>query len=158
MEVLGISFLSIWWGSTKFHFYFYGGSELVGWVLWHINLCRLFNAKVGSGDFIFIYMGMGGSPKFRFYLYGSPWDFIFIHMAVQDWLVGFYGISTFVGYLTPRWRFRRFHFNYMKGSRDFIWESTRFYFYLYGSSRNKPWNKKGLRLQKVWKPLEYKIY
>ena len=46
---------------------------LVSWVLWHINLCRLFNAKS---------------------IFGLVWFGLV-------WLVGFYGISTFVGYLTP---------------------------------------------------------
>ena len=46
----------------------------LGWVLWHINPCRLFNAK--SSLYIYIeYIG------FR--------------------LVGFYDISTIVGYLMP---------------------------------------------------------
>ena len=45
-----------------------------GWVLWHINLCRLFNAQ--SSLYIYIkYIGFS--------------------------LVGFYGISTIVGYLMP---------------------------------------------------------
>ena len=45
-----------------------------GLVLWHINHCRLFNAK--SSLYIYIrYIGFG--------------------------LVGFYGISTIVGYLMP---------------------------------------------------------
>ena len=45
-----------------------------GWILWHINHCRLFNAK--SSLYIYIkYIGFG--------------------------LVGFYGISTIVGYLMP---------------------------------------------------------
>ena len=45
-----------------------------GWVLWYINHCRLFNAK--SSLFIYIkYIGF-------------------------DW-VGFYGITTIVGYLMP---------------------------------------------------------
>ena len=45
-----------------------------GWVLWHINRCRLFNAK--SSLYIYIkYIGFG--------------------------LVWFYGISTVVGYLMP---------------------------------------------------------
>ena len=44
------------------------------WVLWYINPCRLFIAK--SSLYIYIeYIGFG--------------------------LVGFYGISTFVGYLMP---------------------------------------------------------
>ena len=45
---------------------------LVGWVLWHINHCRLFNAK--SSLYIYI----------KYIWFG---------------LVGFYGISTIVGYL-----------------------------------------------------------
>ena len=45
-----------------------------GWVLWHINHCRLFNAKYSL--YIHIkYIGFG--------------------------LVGFYGISNIVGYLMP---------------------------------------------------------
>ena len=45
-----------------------------GWVLWHINHCRVFNAK--SSLYIYIkYIGFG--------------------------LVDFYGISTIVGYLMP---------------------------------------------------------
>ena len=46
----------------------------IGWVLWHINHCGLFNAK--SSLYIYIkYIGFG--------------------------LVRFYGISTIVGYLMP---------------------------------------------------------
>ena len=45
-----------------------------GWVLWHINHCRLFNAK--SSLYIYI----------KYVWFG---------------LVGFYGISTIVGYLMP---------------------------------------------------------
>ena len=47
----------------------------IGWILWHINHCRLFNAK--SSLYIYI---------------SNTYDLV---------LVGFYGISTFVGYLTP---------------------------------------------------------
>ena len=46
----------------------------VGFVLWHINHCRLFNAE----SFLYIYM--------KYIWFG---------------LVGFYGISTIVGYLMP---------------------------------------------------------
>ena len=47
---------------------------LFGCLLWHINHCRLFNAKFSS--YIYIkYIGFG--------------------------LVGFYGISSIVGYLMP---------------------------------------------------------
>ena len=46
----------------------------LGWVLWHINHCRLFNAKFSL--YIFIkYIGFG--------------------------LFGFHDISAIVGYLTP---------------------------------------------------------
>ena len=46
----------------------------LGWVLWHINHCGLFHAK--SSLYIYVeYIGFG--------------------------LVGFYGISTIVGYLMP---------------------------------------------------------
>ena len=47
---------------------------LFAWVLWHINLCRLFDAK--SSLYIYI----------KYKAFG---------------LLGFYGISTFVGYLMP---------------------------------------------------------
>ena len=48
--------------------------KMIGLVLWHINHCRLFNAKFSL--YIYIkYIGFG--------------------------LVGFYGISTIVGYLMP---------------------------------------------------------
>ena len=53
----------------------------LGWVLWHKNSCRLFNAK----SFIYIYI----------YIY------MYIYDLVWFGLVGFYGISTFVGYLMP---------------------------------------------------------
>ena len=47
-----------------------------GWVLWHINHCRLFNAKFYLFIYIYIkYIGFG--------------------------LVVFYGASTIVGYLMP---------------------------------------------------------
>ena len=46
----------------------------LGWFLWHINHCRLFNIK----SFLFIYM------KYRGFF--CAW---------------FYGISTIVGYLKP---------------------------------------------------------
>ena len=45
-----------------------------GWLLWHINNCRLFNAK--SSLYIYI----------KYICFG---------------LVGFYGILTIVGYLMP---------------------------------------------------------
>ena len=47
---------------------------LIGWLLWHINHCRLFDTKSS----LYIYV--------RYVLFG---------------LVGFFGISTIVGYLMP---------------------------------------------------------
>ena len=45
-----------------------------GWVLWHINHCRLFNTKSSLYTYI------------KYIVFG---------------FVGFYGISTIVGYLMP---------------------------------------------------------
>ena len=56
--------------SAVFHYYMIW----FGWVLWHINHCRLFNAKSS------LYINI------RYIWFG---------------LVGFYGISTIVGYLMP---------------------------------------------------------
>ena len=56
-----------------------------GWVLWHLNHCRLFNAK--SSLYIYIkYIGFG--------------------------LVGFYGISTIVGLFNSK-SFLYVYINYM---------------------------------------------
>ena len=73
-----------------------------GWILWHINYCRLFNAK--SSLYIYIkYIGFGlllwhinhcilFNAKSSLYIYIK-----YIWFGV----VGFYGISTIVGYLMP---------------------------------------------------------
>ena len=63
-------------GVVFFFFYVEQRVSLVGFgcVLWHINHCRLFNAK--SSLYIYI----------KYIIFG---------------LVGFYGISTIVGYLMP---------------------------------------------------------
>ena len=60
-----------------------------GWVLWHINYCRLFNAK---------------SPLY-----------IYIKYIWFD-LVGFYGISTTVGYLMPNHLY-----TYIFNIHDLVW-------------------------------------
>ena len=60
-----------------------------GWVLWHINYCRLFNAK---------------SPLY-----------IYIKYIWFD-LVGFYGISTTVGYLMPNHLY-----TYIFNIYDLVW-------------------------------------
>ena len=67
-----------------------------GWVLWHINHCRLFNAK--SSSYIHILVSFGrvyGISTIVGYLMLNP-----VHTYIY-WvlLVGFYGISTIVGYL-----------------------------------------------------------
>ena len=55
-----------------------------GWLLWHINHCRLFNAE--SSSYIYIkYIGFG---------------LVSLDLVSLD-LVWFYGISTIVGYLIP---------------------------------------------------------
>ena len=72
-----------------------------GLVLWHINHCRLFNAK--SSLYIYIYIRFGlvlwhinhcrlFNAKFSLYIYIK---------YIRFGLVGFYGISTIVGYSVP---------------------------------------------------------
>ena len=76
-----------------------------GWVLWHINHCRLFNAK--SSLYIYIkYIRFGlvrfyGISIIAGYLMPNPL-YIYIYIKnIRFGLVGFYGISTIVGYLMP---------------------------------------------------------
>ena len=88
-----------------------------GLVLWHINHCRLFNAK--SSLYIFIrYIRFGlvlwqinhcrlFNAKFSWYIYIKYIGF---------GLVGFYGISTIVGYLMPN----PFH-TYILVIYDLVW-------------------------------------
>ena len=74
------------------------------WVLWHINHCRLFNAK--SSLYIYI----------KYIWFGLVWvlwhinhcrlfnakSSLYIYIKyIWFGLVGFYGISTIVGYLMP---------------------------------------------------------
>ena len=71
-----------------------------GWVLWHINHCRLFNTesslyiyiKYIRFDFILWHINHCGlfNAKSSLYIYIKYIGFT---------LVGFYGISTIVGYL-----------------------------------------------------------
>ena len=82
-----------------------------GWVLWHINQCRLFNTK----SFLFIYIKYIGFGLVGFYgistiigylmpnpLYIHTYIYIYIYIKYIGFgLVGFYGISTIVGYLIP---------------------------------------------------------
>ena len=74
-----------------------------GLVLWHINHCRLFNAK----SYLYIYIkylwfglvGFYGISTIVGYLMPNP---LYTYICIQyRWfgLVGFYGISTIIGYL-----------------------------------------------------------
>ena len=73
-----------------------------GWVLWHINHYRLFNAKSS----LYIYIKYIGSDLVGFYSistivgYSMPNPlYIYIYIKYIGFgLVGFYGISTIIGY------------------------------------------------------------
>ena len=66
-----------------------------GLVLWHINHCRLFNAK---------------STLYTYIRY------------IQFGLVGFYGISTIVGYLIPNLLYTYIYIRYIRfGLVGFLW-------------------------------------
>ena len=76
-----------------------------GWVLWHINHFRLFNAK----STLYIYMkyirfglvGFFAISTIVRYLMTNPL-YIYIYIKYKRFgLDGFYGISTIVGYLMP---------------------------------------------------------
>ena len=75
-----------------------------GWVLWHINHCRLFNAK--SSLYIYIkyiwfgLVGFYGISTIVGYLMLNPVHTYILNIHNLVW-VGFYGISTIVGYLMP---------------------------------------------------------
>ena len=101
----GISTIVSYLMPNPFYTYIYKISMIwFYWVLWHINHCRLFNAK--SSLYICIkYIGFG--------LVGFLWhinhcrlfnaeSFLYIYIRyIWFGLVGFYSISTFVGYLMP---------------------------------------------------------
>ena len=75
-----------------------------GWFLWHINYCRLFNAK--SSLYIHIkYIGFGlvgfyGISTTVGYLMPNPLYTYIVNIYDLVWF-GFYGKSTLVGYLMP---------------------------------------------------------
>ena len=71
------------------------------WILWHINLCRLFNTKYSLHICIkhirFGLVGFYGSSTFVGYLMSNPlYTYI---LYIQDFL--WFGSSTIVGYLMP---------------------------------------------------------
>ena len=76
----------------------------LGWVLWHINHCRIFNAKYSL--YIYIKCIWFGSVRFygisttEGYLMPNPL-YIYIYIYIWFGLVRFYGISTIAGYLMP---------------------------------------------------------
>ena len=72
--------------------------------MYNINHCRLFNAKSS----LYIYIKYTGFGLVGFYGistivgYLMPNHLIYIYIKyIEFGLVGFYGISTFVGYLMP---------------------------------------------------------
>ena len=72
-----------------------------GWVLWHINHCRLFNAKSS----LYIYMIWLGWVLWHINhcrLFNAKSSFYIYIKYIWFGLVGFYGISTIVGYLMPK--------------------------------------------------------
>ena len=75
--------------------------KLVGWVLWHINLCRLFNTK--SPLFIYVkYMIWFGWVLWYINhgkLFNAKYSLYIYIKNIWFGLVGFYGISTIVGLL-----------------------------------------------------------
>ena len=74
------------------------------WVLWHINHCRLFNAK--SSLYIYVkyiwfgWIGFYGISTIVGYLMPNPLYTLYVKYIWFGW-IGFYGISTIVGYLMP---------------------------------------------------------
>ena len=76
-----------------------------GWVLWHINHCRLFNAKsslyIYNKYIRFGFVGFYGISTIVGYLMLNPLLYIYILNIYRFGFVGFDGISTIVGYLMP---------------------------------------------------------
>ena len=73
-----------------------------GWVLWHINHCRLFNATsslyIHIEYILFGLVGFYGISTIVGYLMPNP---LYTYILNKYDLVWFYGISTIVGYLMP---------------------------------------------------------
>ena len=72
----------------------------IGLVLWHVNPCRLFNAKSSLYIFIkyisFDLVGFYGISTIVGYLMPNPLHTYILNLYDLVW---FYGISTMVGYL-----------------------------------------------------------
>ena len=77
-----------------------------GWVLWHINHCKLFNANILNTYILNVYdlvwldlVWFYGISTIVGYLMPNPlYTYIYIQ-HIRFGLVGFYDISTIVGYL-----------------------------------------------------------
>ena len=88
------------------HFYLYtlNIKNFVWWVLWHINHCRLFNAKSSLYIYIryigFVWLRFYGISTIVGYLMPNP-HYKYILDIYEFVLVGFYSISTIVVYLMP---------------------------------------------------------
>ena len=69
-----------------------------GWLSWHINHCRLLDAK--SSSYMYIQYFWFGLVWFYVLFYAKSSSYIHIKYILFG-LFGFYGISTIVGYLMP---------------------------------------------------------
>ena len=80
----------------------------LGWILWHINHCRLFNTKYS----LYIHIKNIGFGLAWFYgistivSYLMPNSLYTYISNIYD-LVGFYGLSTIVGYLMTNSRYKK---------------------------------------------------
>ena len=100
-------FLPLLWANTTVFFSLYTVTSLVwvGWVLWHINHCRLFNAKSSLYIYIkYIWFGLVGfyvtSTLVGYLMPNSLYTYI-SNIYIWFCFAGFYGISTIVDYLMP---------------------------------------------------------
>ena len=69
-----------------------------GWLLWQINLCRLFNAKSSLFLYIKSLVWFYGISTIEGYLIANP---LYTYILNIYYLVWFHGISTIVGYFIP---------------------------------------------------------
>ena len=88
--------------NAKSSLYIYIKYIRFGWVLWHINHCRLFNAKSSLYIYIkYIWLGWVLWHINHSRLFNAKSSLYIYIKYIRFGLVGFYGISTIVGYLMP---------------------------------------------------------
>ena len=84
----------------------------LGWVLWHIKPCRLFNAK--SSLYIYrIWFGWVLWHINYFRLFNAKFALYIYIRYIWFGLVWFYGISTTVGYLMPNPLYKYHHHHHV---------------------------------------------